>query len=360
MASSPPAPFSASLPNPKKRPSISSQASQATSNKRPKLHPLRQTSFPANGDAHAYAGASARSETGSIANSTFSLTSNNTRAPPRGRGRPRKSLQVTEDDARNARDGGSTTGRGPKGDSQNKSVVSAARSNGGRHEDDEPEDEDEDEEEVLEGDDAQANEQKRMDEKLNVLQMQLTKTQADRWSSLRGAALSSKAVKRIVNQTVSQSVTEICVKYVQWASKAFATEIVERAREVQAECAAAMEVGVEREREVRVRALKKKEKELEAKEQMEGPEGGAGLSEQERQAIQTDIKRLRKEAEEYIPNKHKGGLLPDHLREALRRYKADGDGGGFGFDGLSHPLLGVQGAVAWRVGDGATGQRLFR
>lgn len=296
-----------------------------------------------------------------MANSAFSTISNSNKAPPRGRGRPRKSLQVTEDDARNVREGGSTTGRGSKGDSQNKSVVSAARSSGGRHEDDEPEDEDEEEEEVLEGDDAQANEQKRMDEKLNVLQMQLTKAQSDRWSSLRGAALSSKAVKRIVNQTVSQSVTEICVKYVQWASKAFATEIVERAREVQAECAAAMEVGVERERGARVRALKEKEAELQAKEQIEKLDGGgAGLSEQERHAMQTDIKKLKKEAEEYVPNKHKGGLLPDHLREALRRYKADGDGGGFGFDGLSHSLLGVQGAVAWRVGDGATGQRLFR
>lgn len=76
--------------------------------------------------------------------------------------------------------------------------------------------------------------------------------------------------------------------------------------------------------------------------------------------MQLEIKRLKDEAEKYIPNKHKGGLLPDHLREALRRYKADGDGGGFGFDGLSHPLLGVQGAAGWRVGDGASGQRLFR
>jgi len=340
---------------------MSSQVSQAASNKRPKLHPLRQTSFPANGNAPVYPGASARSETGSIANSAFSTMSNNTKAPPRGRGRPRKSLQVTDEDVRSARDGGSTTGRGTKGDSQNKSVVSAARSNGGRHEDEEPEDEDEEEEEALEGDDLQANEQKRMDEKINVLQAQLTQAQSDRWSSLRGAALSSKAVKRIVNQTVSQSVTEICVKYVQWASKAFATEIVERAREVQAECAAAMEVSVEREKEAKLRTLKEKEKELETKEQKEKPdEGSAGLSEQDRQAIQTEIKRLRKEAEAYIPNKHKGGLLPDHLREALRRYKADGDGGGFGFDGLSHPLLGVQGAAAWRLGEGATGQRLFR
>lgn len=64
--------------------------------------------------------------------------------------------------------------------------------------------------------------------------------------------------------------------------------------------------------------------------------------------------------DEYIPNPHKAGLLPDHLREALRRYRADGEGGGAGFEGLSHGLLGIAGSATWRVGDGATARRLFR
>lgn len=54
-------------------------------------------------------------------------------------------------------------------------------------------------------------------------------------------------------------------------------------------------------------------------------------------------------------NKELGPLLPDHLREALRRYKRDGEGGGAGLAGVSLGL-GVPGAGAARLG----GKRLFR
>lgn len=50
-----------------------------------------------------------------------------------------------------------------------------------------------------------------------------------------------------------------------------------------------------------------------------------------------------------------GPLLPDHLREALRRYKRDGEGGGAGLAGVSLGL-GVPGSGAARLG----GKRLFR
>ncbi len=49
-----------------------------------------------------------------------------------------------------------------------------------------------------------------------------------------------------------------------------------------------------------------------------------------------------------------GALLPDHFREALRRYKRDGEGGGTGMAGVSLGL-GVQGTGAARMG----GKRLF-
>lgn len=49
----------------------------------------------------------------------------------------------------------------------------------------------------------------------------------------------------------------------------------------------------------------------------------------------------------------RGPLTPDHLREAVRRYKKDREGGSAGFQGLS--LQGKEGA-ATRVG----GKRLFR
>jgi len=49
----------------------------------------------------------------------------------------------------------------------------------------------------------------------------------------------------------------------------------------------------------------------------------------------------------------RGPLLPDHLREAVRRYRNDGEGGGAGFRGLS---LGA-GEAAFA---GGRGKRLFK
>lgn len=50
-----------------------------------------------------------------------------------------------------------------------------------------------------------------------------------------------------------------------------------------------------------------------------------------------------------------GPLLPDHFREALRRYKRDGEGGGTGMAGVSLGI-GVQGTGSARL----AGKRLFR
>ena len=50
-----------------------------------------------------------------------------------------------------------------------------------------------------------------------------------------------------------------------------------------------------------------------------------------------------------------GPLLPDHFREALRRYKRDGEGGGTGLAGISVGL-GTPGIGSARLG----GKRLFK
>ena len=50
-----------------------------------------------------------------------------------------------------------------------------------------------------------------------------------------------------------------------------------------------------------------------------------------------------------------GPLLPDHFREALRRYKRDGEGGGVGLTGVSVGL-GTPGSGSARLG----GKRMFR
>lgn len=59
------------------------------------------------------------------------------------------------------------------------------------------------------------------------------------------------------------------------------------------------------------------------------------------------------------PNPHRGQLLPSHLREAVRRIKRDGEGGGVGYSGMSMENLGVSGAFTWNSGS-VGGRRLFR
>ena len=343
MATSPPAPFPASLPNPKKRPSMSSQASLQNVSKKPKLHPLRQTSFPV--DAIAAYGSpvtSARSETGSVTNSLLSATS-----AKRPRGRPRKSAQLQPDDIQEGQnqngDGGTLTAGSARGGA--KSVVSAK--SGAVEPDDE---EAEEEPEVA----AILNEDEKDEErKAELGQYRLVDTfdpqQATRYATWRRVRLQPAALRRLVNATVSQSVGSAPLSTVSQFSKYFVGEIVERARDVQIEWAQAYDKTREDEKKRRQAELQRLEE-----------KHSSGEVDDHNRLLARDTARLRKEVNEYIPNPHKGGLLPDHLREALRRYHADGEGGGIGFEGLSHGLLGATGSATWRVGDGAVGRRLFR
>lgn len=325
--------------------------------KRPKLHPLRQTSFPVSAETAA-AYASARSETGSIANSTLSVLSN--KGQPRGRGRPRKSLQITEDDIANARDGRSQTNKNATA----KSVISTRSGPGADNADDEEDNEEEETAYIFDVDAAEDDEESRHAERKQKFEQSLSLSQAEKYNIYRGSKLKESVVRRIINQTVSQSVGKTQVEAVQWYTKAFAVEVIERAREVQLEWAKAYQSIIDEEKGRRREKLSKKRKELEQAKQDQAESGTNGVDVGSKSGViftlDKQVTDLERELKEHIPNKHKGGLLPDHLREALRRYKADGEGGGMGFDGLSHPLLGVHGAVAWTVGDGGTGRRLFR
>lgn len=357
MASSPPPPFSAGLPNPKKRASMSSQASAPGASKRPKLHPLRQTSFPAQDASGRYGSAvtSARSETGSVATSLHSGVSG--KVTGRGRGRPRKSAQLNQEDVRTAHpapndatsqvDGESrTAGRGTK------SVVSA-RSGAAEQEEDDEGDIDELVENMDEQERRQAEEEEtRQEQRRERLADTLDADQYARYNQWRALSLNNSTVKRLVNSIVSQSVTSAPLQAIRIYGKWFVGEIVERAREVQVECAKAYEETRQKEREWREAELVKLEEKLKLKD--------GEVNDQQSRLLVRKVERLKKEVKDYIPNPHKGGLLPDHLREAVRRYKTDGEGGGVGFQGMSHGLLGVPGAAAWRVGDGASGKRLFR
>jgi transcription initiation factor TFIID subunit 11 len=135
MASSPPAPVHTSLPNPKKRPSFG--ASLATTpggssypNKRPKLHPLRQTSYPDPNAIPFSAIPSARSETGSLVSGVSGRAGTVPGAgEKRRRGRPKKgdkereSLQIPQD--------GSQSAGGVGGDKDDTRTLVSARSGPG-------------------------------------------------------------------------------------------------------------------------------------------------------------------------------------------------------------------------------------
>ncbi|KIW68596.1 hypothetical protein PV04_04533 [Phialophora macrospora] len=355
MASSPPAPFSAGLPNPKKRASMSSQTSAQGASKRPKLHPLRQTSFPAQDASGRYGSAvtSARSDTGSVANSLLSGLSGKVKG--RGRGRPRKSAQLDQDDVRsthqNPGDGTSQIDGNDRAPHRGTKSVVSARSGAAEQEEDDEGDIDELVENMDEQERRQAEEEEiRQEQRRERLADTLDPDQYARYNQWRALSLNNTTVKRLVNSIVSQSVTTAPLQAIRIYGKWFVGEIVERAREVQIEWAKAYEETKKEERE-------RRGQELEALEEKQKHVNGA---DPQSRLIARDIERLKQEVKEYIPNPHKGGLLPDHLREALRRYKNDGEGGGVGFQGLSHGLLGVTGPAAWRVGDGASGKRLFR
>lgn len=354
MASSPPGAHHVHLPNTKKRPSISSQASlSGPAAKRPKLHPLRQTSFPVNADGSVNQyGDRPRSEkdSGSVVNSAFSARSS--KRQPKSRGRPKK-VDIDDHDTE-VRDGQSTFSK--------RAGVGAAKSTfstrSGAAADDAPSEDDEDVPDIeddLRDEAAQREEAARLNRFVSLL----SDEQNRKWTVYRAAKLRKKEVRRIVNQTVSQSVGATVVEAVQFFSKAFAIEIIERAREVQVECAKAYEITRKKEKEARLKTLREREVEYERR-TSEVQAQDDRMSEVEKRKMSQEITKLKESAEQYIPNKHAGGLLPDHLREALRRYKSDGEGGGFGFDGLSHPLLGVHGSNAWRTGDGVVGVRLFQ
>ncbi|KPI42058.1 uncharacterized protein AB675_5527 [Cyphellophora attinorum] len=361
MAFSPPPPTTSSLPNPRKRPSISSTVSAAAA-KRAKLHPLRQTSFPA---AHLNSSAidtsrsavSARSETGSAFSGTSSRLPGGG-SSVRGRGRPKKDkgrIPSREPEGTASQTGGAgrprPTGRGRTA----KSVISAPAGEDG---DDEPnEDEDDSDEEGSDEENALAladefEADKLLQQRERRLASTLTGDAEQRYEAFRGMRLEKKTVRRIVNAVMSQSANEKVVLSIGFTGKLFLGGIVEGARVVQQEFAQAYDETREVEKAWRVEELAR----LKAVIEREKEEGAVRMDDKDRVLVTRDIARLEREVKEYIPNPHRGGLLPDHLREALRRYRATGEGFSAGDQGSAHALLGVPGGCVRRLG----GRRLFR
>ena len=221
--------------------------------------------------------------------------------------------------------------------------------------------------------------------------------QSERYDLFKRAKLRKESLRRIVNHALSQSVPASVVTTVNGFTKVFAGEIIEKARTVQAEWAEAYDQASRAAFEAEEAAAQKKAAATPSKAATTPAPGSSsgslsnGVKKESpsndratpsvapahnsaspppssspapKNSGAADTKpspapvRPKRELRA-PPNPHRGQLLPSHLREALRRFKRDGEDGGVGFSGLSMENLGVRGAFTWNSGS-VGGRRLFR
>lgn len=179
--------------------------------------------------------------------------------------------------------------------------------------------------------------------------------QSERYDLFKRAKLRKESLRRIVNHALSQSVPASVVTTVNGFTKVFAGEMVEKARTIQTEWADAHD-------QTELAAFEAEEREADAR-ATEANGTGIGIKKEESESPggtsqSQSIIRPRREFRP-SPNPHRGQLLPSHLREALRRYKRDCEGGNVGLAGLSMDNLGLRGSMVWNTGS-VGGRRLFR
>jgi len=194
---------------------------------------------------------------------------------------------------------------------------------------------------------------------LRMLMDYMTPAQIDRYATYRRIRLKRETVRKLVNQTLSQSVPQPVIIAVTSYAKSFIGELIDRALTVRDEWAA-----------VRTHLPNPKLPPPILSQCLQRP--SAHIKDERNRPTNTDITsagwylnqvdrteplwiEIDNDAslQERIKQTDKGPLTPAHLREALRRYKRDRDGGGAGFAGMS--LEGVERTMA-RTG----GKRLFR
>lgn len=253
-------------------------------------------------------------------------------------------------------DGGSIAGSSVRGGTRpdEASMVGAA---GAEEEEDDDYGEDEDEGTKLEGErpSEAAKQQAAHNERMLVLAMD--ESQQNAYSVYRRVKLKTSMVRKLVNQTLSQSVPPNVIIAVTSYSKAFVGELIDRALIVRDEWSAA-----------RTHLPNPNLPPAVLQQGLQEPFGHRPDSKPSNQHIQNAglylnhvnreegfWKEIPRDAglKDRLKEEDKGPLTPAHLREALRRYKRDREGGGAGFAGLS--LEGPERTLA-RTG----GRRLFR
>ncbi|KOS45189.1 hypothetical protein ACN38_g3838 [Penicillium nordicum] len=386
--SSPP-PYQSS-PNPLKRPSISSSASQPLGKKQ-RMHPLRQTSFPTGIDVgdRSFGGTSeAGSVTGSFTGSLGGASADGIfSGASRGKKRGRKSKAEKErererDDALSARAGDSTRFGSVENEGSVRGGPSGSGGGGGGGADD-ADDYDEDDEAELFGQQEGATDTEAEKKNLAILVDAFNPMQSERYDLFKRAKLRKETLRRIVNHALSQSVPASVVTTVNGFTKVFAGEVIEMARTVQTQWAEAHDLAArdafEAEEAAAEAAAQAKASSVTANSKPSTPTptgtpvpGSASASfsngvkkealdsnRTPTPSIPTPTPLRPKREFRPPPNPHRGQLLPSHLREAVRRTKRDGEGGGVGYSGLSLENLGVRGSFTWNSGS-AGGRRLFR
>lgn len=153
---------------------------------------------------------------------------------------------------------------------------------------------------------------------------------------------------QIANQTVSQSVPPNVITTINGYTKTFIGMIIERAREVQ-EQYASLETPPLTPKKVPIDPTDFSS-ENPNNEIFQAASPTDALSQLSHAAAADGHQATQKPKQRDL-----GPLLPDHFREALRRHKRDGEGGGTGLQGVSTGL-GLPGSGSIRLG----GKRLFR
>lgn len=333
-ATSPPYPPHTSLPNPKKRPSVNVPP-YAPSLKRQKrtsvhsaassAHPLRQTSFPPEESAIV---------TGERSPSVDSEITNIT-----GKG----SLAAAPGRRRKSKGKGKQAGASVKNGAKEKTVD--GREGTGEVPDDD-EDDDDGGEDVLDGVEEEDIEAEK--KKLAILISAFNPDQASRYEFLRRIRLKKETVRKITNQTVSQSVPPNVITTINGYTKIFIGTLIERAREVQ-EQYSSLETPPPTPPKVPIDPTDFSN-ENPNNEIFEAASPMDALGQLSHAAAANEHQETQKPKQRDL-----GPLLPDHFREALRRHKRDGEGGGTGLQGVSTGL-GLPGSGSARL----AGKRLFR
>ena len=184
----------------------------------------------------------------------------------------------------------------------------------------------------------------------SVLTEAFNKDQEQRFEIMRAVKLKPPTVRKITNQTVSQSVPPNVITTINGYTKMFIGTLIEKAREVQAQWAA-LETPPTTPSRLPIDPTDFR---------FPNPNNVASSVTENGSSALEDLMKAAHENHEQKPTKTPepkdlGPLLPDHLREALRRYRRDGEAGGTGLTGVSVGL-GLQGAGSQRLG----GRRLFR